>query len=342
MRQDNTVRDCEAVRKCLTEGWPAHKRAWSTFGQSYGGFVTLSYLSMHPEGVREAFVTGGLAPVGRSPEDVYRATFRRTARRNEQYFAKFPGDAAALRAIARYIEDQPGRRVALPAGGFLTVPRLLTMGIAFGGHGGFDTVHGTLTALGASLEQFGFFTRPVLAALEAFTPFDTNIIYAILHEAIYCDGPGTASRWAANRVGLALDSSSSAGPPGPFAWLRPDFTVPQAAAASLYFSGEMIFPFHFETYPELIPLRDVAEELASYDDWPALYNVERLRDNTVPLYAASYVEDMYVDHHLARETAGLIKGAKVFETNVLYHNALRAKTDEVMEQLFGLRDDVLD
>lgn len=335
MRQDSTVRDCEAVRKCLTEGWPERKAAWSTFGQSYGGFITLSYLSMHPEGVREAFLTGGLAPVGKTADQVYQATFRKTAERNELYFAKFPEDAAALREIATYIESQGGK-VALPAGGFLTVRRLLTMGIAFGGHGGFDTVHSTLTALKTSLDQFGFLARASLAPLETFTPFDTNILYAILHEAIYCDGPNVASNWAANRVGLSQGGSS-----GPFAWLRPDFTLSQSTGP-LYFSGEMIFPFHFETYPELIPLREVAEKLASYNDWPALYDVQRLRDNTVPLYAASYVEDMYVEHHLARDTSNLVKGSKVFETNVMYHNALRAKADEVMQQLFNLRDDVLD
>ncbi|KAG6002650.1 hypothetical protein E4U21_002910 [Claviceps maximensis] len=341
MRQDNTVRDCEAVRKCLTEGWPAHKAAWSTFGQSYGGFVTLSYLSMHPEGVREAFLTGGLAPVGKTAEQVYRATFRKTTERNEQYFAKFPQDQDTIREIARYM-DRQGGRVALPGGGFLTLPRLLTMGIAFGGHGGFETVHSTLAALKASLDQFGFFTRACLVALEAFTPFDTNIIYAILHEAIYCDGPAapnSPSDWAAHRVGLALAHEEGS----PFAWLRPDFSVsPTSSAAPLYFSGEMIFPFHFDTYPELIPLREVAQKLASYGDWPALYDAQRLRENAVPVYAASYVEDMYVDHHFARDTATLVRGTKVFETNVMYHNALRTKADEVMQQLFRLRDDVLD
>jgi pimeloyl-ACP methyl ester carboxylesterase len=332
MRQDNTVRDCEAVRKLLTAGWPQHKAQWSTFGQSYGGFITLSYLSMHPEGVRECFLTGGLAPVGKTADQVYTATFRKTAERNEQYFTKFPEDAHVLRQIAAYIESQGGK-VPLPAGGFLTLPRLLTVGIAFGGHGGFDSVHSTLIALKTSLDQFGFFTRAALTPLESFTPFDTNIIYAVIHEAIYCDGPQRPSKWAANRVGRELR--------GPFSWLSPDFSVAQSSEP-LYFSGEMIFPFHFDTYPELIPLRDVAEKLAAYTDWTPLYNEELLRNNKVPLYAASYVEDMYVEYHLARETSHMVKGSKVFETNVMYHNAVRAKADEVMHQLFSLRDDVLD
>lgn len=331
MRQDNTVRDCEAVRKCLTDGWPEAKAAWSIFGQSYGGFIALSYLSMHPEGLREAFLTGGLAPVGKTPQQVYEATFRKTLGRNKEYFAKFPEDVDVLRQLAAYIEGQGGS-IALPSGGVLTMQRLLTLGIAFGGHGGFDNVHGVLMHLKTSLDQLGFLNRTVLHSLENFTSFDTNIIYAVLHEAIYCDGPTKPSNWAAYRVGMALDD---------YPWLTPGY-VCSTSSRPLFFSGEMVFPFHFETYPELQALRHVADKIATRTDWPGLYNEERLRNNTVPVYAASYLEDMYVEHNLARDTARLVKGIKTFETNMVHHNGLRAKAEEVLQQLFSLRDDVLD
>ena len=89
-------------------------------------------------------------------------------------------------------------------------------------------------------------------------------------------------------------------------------------------------------------LREEAEILANRDDWPALYDQDKLRNNKVPVYAASYVEDMYVDYDFARDTAKLVKGTKTFETNVMYHSALRAKSEEVLHQLFSLRDDVID
>ncbi|KAK7431031.1 hypothetical protein QQZ08_002311 [Neonectria magnoliae] len=331
MRQDNTVRDCEAVRKCLTENWPDRKKAWSIFGQSYGGFIALSYLSMHPEGLREVFLTGGLAPVGKTPDQVYEATFRRTLERNRAYYSKFPEDVDTVRKVATHIESKGGS-IPLPSGGFLTVPRLLTIGISFGGHGGFDSVHSALLHLKTSLKQFGFLTRASLAPLEGWTPFDTNIIYAILHEAIYCDGPGLPSRWSAYRVGKALES---------FPWLRQGFSV-SSTSGPLNFSGEMIFPLHFETYPELKSLRDVSQQLADRDDWPALYDLEKLRNNSIPVYAASYVDDMYVDYEFAKDTARLVKGTKVFETNAMYHSALRAKSEDVLQNLFNLRDDVMD
>lgn len=330
MRQDNTVRDCEAVRKYLTQGWPANKAKWSTFGQSYGGFISLSYLSLHPEGLSEVFLTGGLAPVGRNADEVYRAVFPRVIRRNDQYYDKFPEDIENVRQVAAYIETQGGA-LPLPGGGFLTVPRLMTLGISFGTHGGFDQVHATVLQLKSSLDQFNFLTRSALTALEGFTPFDTNIIYAILHEAIYCDGP-YASRWASDRVARTFEA---------FSWLKSDASV-LTDDKPLYFCGENIFPFHFETYPELIPLQELAQKLADYDEWPPLYDTEQLKKNQVPVYAASYVDDMFVDNVFARETAELVRGTKVFETNVLYHNALRSKTDTVLQGLFSLRDDVLD
>ncbi|GMF75568.1 unnamed protein product [Aspergillus oryzae] len=45
-RADNIVRDCEAVRRCLTVDYPEDKRKWSIIGQSFGGFCAVTYLSM--------------------------------------------------------------------------------------------------------------------------------------------------------------------------------------------------------------------------------------------------------------------------------------------------------
>ena len=51
---------------------------------------------------------------------------------------------------------------------------------------------------------------------------------------------------------------------------------------------------------------------------------------------------MYVDFDLGMETARKVKGTKVFTTNVMFHDAIRSKMDEVVRQAFALRDDVLD
>src|SRR5262249_20583213 len=52
-RADSIVRDAELIREELTGGTP-----WSALGQSYGGFCVCTYLSLAPEGLREALVAG--------------------------------------------------------------------------------------------------------------------------------------------------------------------------------------------------------------------------------------------------------------------------------------------
>lgn len=330
-RQDSIVKDLEAVRLRLTEKDDLKK--WSIMGQSFGGFVSHTYLSFYPDGLREVFLTGGLAPVNVPPERVYQATFRKVMERNIAYYNKFPEDIMTVHYIASHIQQQGD--IQLPAGGYLTVPRFLTLGLAFGRHEGIHETHAFLTKMKLEIVQFGLLSRSTLTAIEQDNPLDSNPIYAILHEAIYCYGPGIASNWAAFRVGSNLDQ---------YHWLTEDYTGPVRSAGSavvepLFFSGEMIFPFHFDTYPELMSLKEVAQALAERDAWSWLYDEEQLARNEVPVFAASYVDDMYVDFRLARGTAAKVRGVRVFETNAFYHNALRVKSGEIISALLKLRDD---
>jgi dienelactone hydrolase len=45
-RADNIVRDSEAVRQSLTADDPEENKKWSVLGQSFGGFCSVTYLSM--------------------------------------------------------------------------------------------------------------------------------------------------------------------------------------------------------------------------------------------------------------------------------------------------------
>jgi proline iminopeptidase len=98
----------------------------------------------------------------------------------------------------------------------------------------------------------------------------------------------------------------------------------------------------FESYDELNEVKEAANILAATEDWPALYDEAQLAKNEVPVYAATYIEDMYVHFSHSSNTAAKIKGIKQFITNTMFHNALRAKSDEVMQQLFALREDTVD
>jgi len=105
---------------------------------------------------------------------------------------------------------------------------------------------------------------------------------------------------------------------------------------------EMIYPFMFDVYPELMPLKAAANILAEWDDWEELYDTQQLGANQVPIYAVSYMDDMYVDWDLAQDAVRHIPNVHVFHTNSLLHNAVRAKPDEVLSHLFRLRDDTMD
>jgi hypothetical protein len=229
-----------------------------------------------------------------------------------------------------HIKSEGG--LQLPSGGTLTARRLLTLGMGFGTHESVDSVHEMIFRMHSDLEQFNFITRPALSALEAMGPsFDDNIIYAILREAIYCQGE--ASKWAAERVGRSLKE---------FDWISGSPSSFNSKDQPLYFSGGMIYPFMFDTYPELKKVKEVAQIIAHYKDWPELYDEEQLAQNEVPVYAATFVDDAYIDFGLVQETLEKVGSCKQFITNTMYHDAIKSKTAEVMKELFALRDDVMD
>jgi len=179
-RADTLIKDSEAVRLCLTKDYPEEKKKWSTFGQSFGGMVTLTYLSFAPEGLRECFITGGLVPLDKGPDEVYQVTYQRVIERNRAYYNKFPQDVENVKAIAEEIRRQGGEKgIPLPTGGFLTVSRLLTLGIDFGMHGGLDRVHNLIVKMKGDLDQFGMFTRATINALEFEKGWDAAPIYSV-------------------------------------------------------------------------------------------------------------------------------------------------------------------
>ncbi|KAF1956482.1 alpha/beta-hydrolase [Byssothecium circinans] len=328
-RADSIVKDCEAIRKALTEDYPEEEKKWSIMGQSFGGFCCTTYLSFYPEGVKEAFIFGGLPPVRDTPDEVYERVYERVRQRNREYYAKYPEDVERVIRVTKFLARFGDETVRVQGGeGYLSARRFLQLGIAFGMHGGFDDVHELVLRADTDLTLFGHLARPTVLAIERAQPWDTNVIYALLHEACYCQN--AASNWSAERLlssnaDFTLEDNTAPGPSNP-----------------ILFTGEMIYPFMFTAYPELAKLKAVGDALAHEPDWPRLYDEDQLARNEVPVYAAVYTEDMYVDFELSMERARGIKGCRTFVTNVMYHNAIRAKSDEVLKGLFALRDDVLD
>lgn len=323
-RADNIVRDCEAIRQALLADQKTDlDKKWSIFGQSFGGFCCVSYLSFFPEGLREAFLFGGLQPLVKQPDEVYRRLYKKVIERNEAYYLKFPEDVQRVKTIMNYLGRFGDGKIKLPSEGSLTRNRFQQLGLLLGFHGGIDTIHDIVLRANNDIEAFGHLTRKSLSEIDSNTSFDDALLYSILHEPIYCEG--SAPAWSAERVRAEY----------------PIFAHEQSDRP-IYLTGEMIYPSMFNDYAELRKVTDVANRIAEDKDWPALYNIEQLSKNTVPVYAASYDDDMYVDQGFAMETAKAIKGCKVYRTNVMLHNAVRAKMEEVVGALFKLKEDVSD
>ena len=86
----------------------------------------------------------------------------------------------------------------------------------------------------------------------------------------------------------------------------------------------------------LQPLKEAAEILAAKDDWPLLYDPEALKENTVPVAAAVYENDMYVEREYSLETAASIPGTAVWRTSDFEHNGLRADGPNILTRLLAM------
>ena len=291
-RADSIVRDAELIRAELGG------ERWSVLGQSFGGFTSMTYLSIAPEGLREAFITGGLSPIGRPVDDIYGATYVRLLETNRAYFARYPGDRVRARDILQRLDDED---VRLPSGDRLTARRFRQLGMWLGDSAGFELLHHVL--------ELPFGSNAFLHDAEHGVRFGRNPIYATLHESSYADG--VATRWSAARL------------------------LPAEVEEEGLFTGEHIFPWMWEDYNALHGHRAAAALVAEHT-WPRLYDADRLRHNDVPLAATIYVNDLYVERAFAEETAAAIRGLRPWITNEFEHNGLRADGERVLGRLIDL------
>lgn len=305
-RADSIVADAEYIRRTLGSG------PWTVLGQSFGGFCALTYLSFAPEGLKEVLITGGLAPLHGPAERVYRATFRRVAARNAEYFGWYPEDRELVTRIVRHLGEHPEY---LPSGERLTPERFQMVGSFLGGNARVDSLHYLLEDAFVDTAQGPRLSEAFLEQVRTQVSRAANPLYAVLHESIYAQGK--ASKWAAWRV-LAE---------------YPDF---EPGASEPLLTGEMVYPWYFDQDPALVPLREVAELLAAKEDWGPLYDVHRLAANTVPVAAAVYKDDIYVDHDLSMETASTVRGLQPWVTGDFHHDGIGEDGEGIFRRLLGL------
>ncbi|ELB2785934.1 alpha/beta fold hydrolase [Vibrio alginolyticus] len=306
-RADNIVRDAEYIR----EQFGVEK--WAILGQSFGGFCSLTYLSLFPDSLLQSYITGGVPSVSRHADDVYEATFKRTMEKNQAFFQQFPNAQQLCQNIANHLLEN---EEYLPNGQRFTVEQFQQIGINFGVSDTFLPTYYWLESALIEVNGKPQLRYEFLNDMLAQQNFQTNPIYAILHESIYCQS--FASNWSAHRVRQT----------------RSEFNY--ESGKPFYFTGEMVFPWMFDQYVNLKPLKDAAEILAAKEDWAALYDQTQLAQNKVPVSCAVYADDMFVEMDISRETLALIPNSKAWITNEYEHNGLRADGERVLDKLIAM------
>jgi pimeloyl-ACP methyl ester carboxylesterase len=292
-RADSIIADAEHLRTTVFGGGK-----WSTLGQSYGGFLTLTYLSKAPAGLTACYVTGGLASIDPSAAEVYRRTYPRVAAKNREFYQRYPHNVERIGRIADLLAASD---VRLPDGDRLTVRRFQSLGIDFGMKPGYERIHWLIDEAfdGDSLSD------TFLSQAMELSSYSGNPLFAALQESIYGSGEG-ATGWAAEAERK----------------LRPEFAED---ARPLLFTGEMMYPWMFEEIRGLRPFQGAVEVLAARPRWSELYDLERLAANDVPVAAAVYYDDMYVDSGLQLDTASRVGNLQAWVTNEYEHDGLGAE-----------------
>ena len=306
-RAPDIVADAEAIRLALGSD------PWVTLGQSFGGFCTLTYLSLAPQGLAGSMITGGLPPLEGPADQVYQATYQRMRARNRQYFRRFPTDLEILTHIYRRVRRGD---LVLPDGSPLTVGRVQALGMYLGGNTRIDALHYVLEE--AFIPGTNALSDSFLETVYQQVSRATNPLYLILHEAIYAQPGAQPTNWAAQRVLAEF----------------PDFNPKKADTPLL--TGEMCFDWYTQLDPALQPIARATELIATYNAWGPLYDLDQLASNTVPVAALVYTDDVYVDRDLSITTAQQVANLEVWESDRWHHDGIAQAGAEIFNRLHAM------
>ena len=307
---DSIIRDFEYLRRTEFRG-----AKWTTLGQSYGGFLTMTYLSLYPQALAASFVTGGVMHIPGNAHELYEHTVPRMLAKSQQFYQRYPGDKDRLAAIADYVATH---EVTLPNGDPLTVRRLQMMGGDFGMKPSFERMHWTLDSAFASADgslsakKSGQAPNKEITLTDGFlqeamdlTSTYGNPLYWTLQEFIYANEDCGPIDWAAHDV---IEHS-------------PEFAVDHRP---LVLIGEAALPEMFREDSSLKPFHAFVEEMMTDTRWGKIYDPDQLAHNQVPVQCAVYFDDMYVDSTLQLDTLSRLSHSHAWVTNQYEHDGVRS------------------
>lgn len=304
---DSIIRDCEYIRLTQFGG-----KKWATMGQSYGGFLTMTYLSLFPEAITASFVTGGIPHIPMNAHEVYEHTVPRMIRKTKQYYNRYPEDAARVNTIANIIAEGG---VRLPNGDKVSHRRLQMLGGDFGMKPSYERMHWTVdTAFSIEDGNKGeVLSDGFLMELFSRTTSYGDELYWVLQEFIYANEDIEPINWAANDV------------------LRrtPEF---DEAARPVMFIGEAALPEIFEEDSALQVFKPAIDVMMQDSHWGKIYDIDQLKRNEIPVHCAVYFDDMYVDSGLQLDTLSRVGNSHAWVTNEFEHDG--ARTADVFKHLY--------
>ncbi|MFT4245407.1 MAG: alpha/beta fold hydrolase [Micrococcaceae bacterium] len=325
-RADSIVHDAEKLREHL------RIKKWSTMGQSYGGFVTFTYLSLFPKSLDRSIVTGGVPPINYDARTVYNHTLVRLARANKKYFELYPEDQKTLNEIRDHINYT---KELLPTGDRLTPERLQLLGIVLGRTEGIHELHFILEEAFVDTKEGKRLSASFLTEIMPYLSYATKPLYVLLHETIYAQGRSMLTNakqvvWGLKRYGFQVDLAEDD------KGLSADFT---SNAYNIQLVGEIFEPWLFRQDDSLKPLKETFHELEKLTkdyDWLPLYNAKQLAENPVPVACLVYEDDVFVDKDLSLETLSKTKNAKAKVTSDFQHDGIHCDGERLFAELLQM------
>jgi proline iminopeptidase len=196
--------------------------------------------------------------------------------------------------------------VFLPDGDPLTLERFQSIGILLGMGPGIDQVHWLIDEAFAGSDKSQL-SDTFLEQVMQITSYHEGPLFAAIHESIY-GLPNQSTSWAAHDI-------------------REQFNAFDASHSPIMLTGEMMYPWMFEQIASLRPFADAAHALADYQDYAPLYDMTKLANNTVPVVAAVYHNDMYVPREFSLKTAEQVGNTQVWITNRYEHDGVRQSSE---------------
>jgi len=304
-RADAIADDVAHLCHVLNDGVP-----WTTLGQSFGGFITMSLLSRHPETVARAMTTGGIPAIDRSADDLYDDLIPLQTARHDEFRTRFPEDQELFDSLADRAEA--GELVTM-AGDVLSVHRLQLLGADFGMSTGVENLHWMLDV---ALEPSGQVSQSFIEATAHRSEYVGEPLYWTLQEGCYHQGHRAGGWGAANALQRHPEYATTA---------RPLLTF-----------AEFAQPWMFTELPALRPFTGVAEELAGERTWPQLWDADQLARNAVPLASVQYTRDPYVGLEGASRSLSHIGSSQLWETDAYLHDGLRLHGDVIIPELMRM------